>query len=343
METVFVYTNDMKAKKDFIVNFAYILCWMFIIYAGFTYLLPIFMPFLIGFLFTVFSRKITKNQNTIVLIAMYAVLGVILVFAGIWLVGKLSSFVAAIPGLYRNIIEPFINDAYDTFSKASSQIDFPYITEIISSGLGAIRSALLSVGSTLAGAISKKILEIPSLLSSILIFIISSFFFTADYDNVVAFVNRHAGSLLTFISEKLAKVLFGYLKIMGITFVELFIGLMILGVSYFPFVAAGTALLDILPVLGCGFVLVPWALLSFVQGRIGRGIGLLIVHIIIYMVRQYIEPKIVASNLEIPPILSLMSMVIGLRLFGFAGMLGMPLVASYYVYSHPKVFETENE
>ena len=331
----------MKSKKEFIVNFVYLLCWIGIIYAGFTYLLPILLPFVFGFLFTVASRKITKNKNTIVLIAMYAVLGVLLVFTGIWLVGKIGGFVTNIPTLYRNVLKPFIDEAYNSLISLNLPVNFPYINDIITSGLSAIRNALLSAGSSAAGAISKVILEIPSLLFSILIFVISSFFFTADYDHVIMVVDKYCGTLFTFIREKLAKVLSGYVLIIGITFVELTIGLMILGVSYFPLIAAGTALLDILPILGCGTVLIPWAVLSLIQKKIGLGVGLLVLHVIIYLVRQYIEPKIVASNLEIPPILSLLSMVVGLRMFGFAGMLGMPLLASYFIYTHPHFLEEE--
>ncbi|MBR0385539.1 MAG: AI-2E family transporter [Erysipelotrichaceae bacterium] len=333
----------MKQKKEFHIDFAYAVCWLAIIYVGFQYLLPIFLPFLFGFLFTVASRRVTRNKSMIVLIAMYVILGVLIAFLGVWLFNVLIDYVQQIPVLYRESIEPAINDLYDAFLKVNKQVDFPYLNEIVSSGLSAIRSALLSVGSSLAGLISRSILNLPNILFSLLIFIISSFFFTADYDRVSAFAQRYVARLISFVREKLVAVLAGYGKIIIMTFSELFVGLLILGVRNFPLIAAGTALLDILPIFGCGTVLLPWALLCIIKQNVSRAIGLLVLYVIIYLVRQYVEPRIVAHNLEIPPILSLMSMVVGLRLFGFAGMMGLPLVASYYLYIHPEIMKNENE
>lgn len=333
----------MENKKKFLIDFSYLVSWILIIYVSFRYMLPIFLPFIFGFMFSVAARKITKNQNMIVLIGMYVICGILLVFLVIWIVNIIGGYISGIPTLYRNTIEPFINDVYDAFVALNKRIDFPYLNEILSSGFTAIRNVLLSVGSKAASAISKGLLEIPSIIVSLLIFIISSFFFTADYDHVIAFAEKHFSMPLHFIREKLWAVLTGYGKIIGITFVELTIGLLLIGIPNFVLVAAGIAVLDILPVLGCGTVLVPWILITLVQRNFGRGFSLLALHVIIYMVRQYIEPKIVASKLEIPPIISLMSMAIGLKLFGFVGVMGMPLVASYYLYSHPEIMKTEDE
>lgn len=323
-------------RKEFLIDFAYFVCWIAIVYVGFKFLLPIFLPFVFGYLFTVASRKITKNRNTIVLIIFYLTVGLLLVFFGVWFVGKLGSYISRIPDIYRNVVEPYINSVYETLINMNDDLDFPYLSEIVDSGLSALRSVLLSVGSGAAGTISKGIMEIPSLLFSILVFVISSFFFTADYDHVRRFMESSFGSVMDFFREKLSAVLLGYVKIIGITYLELTVGLMILGIKRFYLLAAGIAIVDILPILGCGTILVPWGIISLLNGDIFLGVGILVMHIVIYFVRQYIEPKIVAGNLGIPSILSLISMVVGLRLFGFAGMFGLPLIASYYFYKHPE-------
>lgn len=333
----------MKEKKQFLIDFAYAVCWIAIVYVGFKYLLPIFLPFLFGYIFTVASRKITQDRSTVVLIIFYIVLGTVLVFAGVWLVNVFGGYISKIPALYRNVFEPYINEVYDSLRSLNDNLDFPYLNEIVDSGLNAVRTVLLSAGSSAASGISKGIMEIPSLLFSILVFVISSFFFTADYDHVRVFMEKNFGSIMDFIREKLTAVLLGYVKIIFVTFVELTIGLMILRVRRFIFVAAGIAIVDILPILGCGTILIPWAIFSLIRGDYFLGIGIIVVHVIIYFVRQYLEPKIVAGNLGIPSILSLICMVVGLRLFGFAGMIGLPLIASYYFYLHPELNELPTE
>ena len=90
------------------------------------------------------------------------------------------------------------------------------------------------------------------------------------------------------------------------------------------------SVLDILPLLGTGGILIPWAIISMVAGSVGKGIKLLIIYGIVTVVRQYIEPRIVGTQLGLHPVISLVSMFLGLRLFGFLGMFGLPLAVSFF-------------
>ena len=315
------------------INFAYYGCWLLIIYVGFKYLLPIFLPFLLGYLFTVASRKLTRNQSTYGLVLMYVVLGLLLVLAGVAIVNWVSSIIALVPDWYKSTLEPYINDIYNAIKNLNDQFDFPYINNILDSALDALKNMALSLGSTIVSALSKGIKSIPSILISILVFVVSSFFMASDYDRVYEFIETHIGKVSAFAREKMSAVLLGYLKIMGITFVELLVGLGIMGTGNLIVVAMSIAILDILPLFGCGTALIPWGIGSLIIGQYGKGIGLLVLYIIITVIRQYIEPKIVGQNLGIPPIVSLISMVVGLRLFGFAGLMGCPLLAAFLLYN----------
>ena len=321
----------MKDRKKFIIDFAYYACWIIIVYVGFTYFLPIILPFLFGYLFSMTAHRILRNQSTVALILLYIVIGLILTFIGIYLVNQAGAFVATVPTLYENTIRPYINTAYNNLMHLTDQFDFPYINEILTSGLDAIKNILLSLGSSAASAISRGITNIPTVLISVLTFVVSSFFITADYENVNGFIRRHFEAPYSYVMNKLVVILGGYVKIMAITFVELTIGFMIMGEHTPILVAMAIAFVDILPVLGCGTVLIPWGVIALLSGDL-RGIGILILYGVITIIRQYIEPKIVGNSLEISPIVSLMSMVIGLRLFGFSGMLGMPIIMSYLGY-----------
>ncbi|MBR7060171.1 MAG: AI-2E family transporter, partial [Eubacterium sp.] len=95
--------------------------------------------------------------------------------------------------------------------------------------------------------------------------------------------------------------------------------------SYYILIAALIAIFDILPVAGSGGILVPWALISLVMGNFKQAIGLIIIYIVITLIRQYIEPKIVGDTLGVHPLVTLMGLYFGLKLFGFLGMFIVPL------------------
>ena len=182
--------------------------------------------------------------------------------------------------------------------------------------------------------------RIPVLAFTLMITVISSFFMTTSYDSIVGFIKRQlkpeqrkalsAAKRIMFSS--LGKLGRSYLTIMGVTFCELTLGLSLLRICgvfdgrYLVIVAAAIAFADILPAIGTATVLAPWALYSFIMGRVGLGLGLLVILAVTVVVRQIIEPKLIATNLGLPPVVTLAGMFIGLQLFGFVGLFIMPIL-----------------
>lgn len=117
------------------------------------------------------------------------------------------------------------------------------------------------------------------------------------------------------------------IKLMGITWLILTMGLVLLRIPYAPLWAAAVALVDAFPVLGTGTVLLPWALVSALQGQTVRGIGLLSVYAAISLTRSVLEPKLLGSHLGLDPLVTLAALYAGFRLWGFGGMLLAPLLA----------------
>ena len=115
---------------------------------------------------------------------------------------------------------------------------------------------------------------------------------------------------------------------MSITFIELSIGLTIIGVENSIIIALLTACLDILPVLGTGGVMIPWSIISLIMGDIGVGIGLIVVYLVVTVIRNIIEPKIVGTQLGLHPLATLISMFIGVNIAGIIGLFGFPIMLS---------------
>ena len=113
-----------------------------------------------------------------------------------------------------------------------------------------------------------------------------------------------------------------------LTFLQMFIGLAILGIPYAFLFALLIAVVDFLPLLGTGIILIPWAVLSLLLGEVKLGIGLLILYAVSSVIRQILEPKLIGEGLGLHPLLSLTAMYAGLRLFGVWGMILAPLVTA---------------
>lgn len=165
--------------------------------------------------------------------------------------------------------------------------------------------------------------------------VISSFYFALDRERVGKFFSslvpqtwrHHLPELRRSAGRAAAGYIKAYLIILLITFCELFIGFSVLRVDYAFLLAAVIAVIDILPVLGVGTVLIPWATIAFIERNMRLGFGLLILYGVIVIVRQFAEPKIVGGTLGIHPLLTLAAMYLGFRLFGVAGMIIGPILA----------------
>lgn len=191
----------------------------------------------------------------------------------------------------------------------------------------------------LSGVISTA-KQLPSILLSILISIIACCFMTSEFAEIKAFIvcqfpehrRKDLSRAKHILRTSLGKMGKAYLLIMLVTFIEVSIGLTVLklvGVfssAYIMLIAAGTAVVDILPVLGTGTVLIPWAVYSFITGNIGLGIGLLVLYGVITVVRQIVEPKLVAGQLGLSPIVTIMALYLGLKAFGVLGMFVTPIL-----------------
>ena len=113
-----------------------------------------------------------------------------------------------------------------------------------------------------------------------------------------------------------------------LTFLQTFIGLALLRVPYAFILAFFIALVDFLPLLGTGIILIPWAAVCLLLGEIKLGIGLLVLYAVSSVVRQILEPKLIGEGLGLHPLLSLAVMYAGLKLFGIWGMILAPLVTA---------------
>lgn len=140
--------------------------------------------------------------------------------------------------------------------------------------------------------------------------------------------------LMEFISQMIkdtGRGLKGYLKsqliLMGIAFLILSAGLMFLKVPYFILIAIAISIIDVLPVIGSGIIIVPWSIISFILGNSYLGKGLAVIYIILIITRQVLEPKILGKEIGVRPLYTFLATILGSIILGPVGLILGPLIA----------------
>ena len=345
--------NDYRKAANITVIVAGIMLfsWFF-----FKYALGAFIPFLlaaaIAAIIAPVSDKISKKLKTprkitsaLLVILFFGALLALAYLAGYRLIAEASNLVDRLSA-DPEIISKTIEAITERLGKIGSR--FGFLSQISESeaieklGLDLDRllsSALNSLMSSLTGAIPSAaagiLSKVPEFFLFLAVLVISSFYFCTDRDaltiSLASILPDKWSAKLPLLKEKISSTLKGYIKayllIMLLTFCEVFFGLTILGVNYAFILSIIIAIVDILPILGTGTVIVPWAIFSLIVSDYKTGIGLLILYAAVSVIRQVAEPKIVGNTLGLHPLATLASIYVSVRFIGFWGIFIGPIIA----------------
>lgn len=153
-------------------------------------------------------------------------------------------------------------------------------------------------------------------------------------ESVLSLFDESSQSQVTEVLGSLKKSIFGFLRAQLIlsmfTYVVTLLGLLILGVNYPMAIALLVTVVDILPILGVGSVLVPWAIYLLFAGDVFTGVGLIMLFIVITIIRRVLEPKVIGDAVGIGALPALISMYVGFKLIGVIGFFVGPVVIIIY-------------
>lgn len=329
-----------RPKKTVTDIAASLFCLFAALFAGWLalrYLMPILLPFLIAWGVALLVRAPAEHlcrHTRIPARVMRLVFALLLIGAlagGLWLVGV--RLARELTDLLSTLTSAGAGDPLEGIFAA-----FP---KLASSDVGAwlvgtLRSAVGNLASHLPTLLSRLVSAAPRMLVALAVTLCACAYFCLDLERIHAacfsLFPPRAREWLTDAKSRISRVggmyFRSYLTLMGVTFAEMLLGLSLLRIGYALLLALLIALVDFLPVLGVGTVLVPWSLVSFVTGNPARGIGLLVLWGVSLAVRQFLEPHLIGRGLGIHPCLTLISMYAGLRLFGIVGMLLCPPAAA---------------
>ncbi len=310
-------------------------------------LLSLFAPFLFALIAAaLLNPPVKKLQralgwsrqalSAVLLVLLFGLLGGGLALLGYALVGQLISLVQNWSGLLDSMQS--VLDQLEALSAHLLTLVPPQVTQLVEEAgeqlfqwlSDAVPNALASLGKE-AG---EKAMGVPSFLVALIIFVMATFLLTADYPYLRSRAVQHTDeALLRFLGQLRSTALGafgGYLKAefllsVGVFFI-LLIGFFLIHQPYGLLLALGLAVMDFIPIIGAGTVMVPWAFVSLFTGDIPTAVELMVIWGIIALFRRVMESKFVGDQTGLSPILSLVSIYVGMKLAGVLGMVFGPVI-----------------
>ena len=317
------------------------------VYLGFK-LAVFYMPFLIAFILSLIlepsirfiMKKIKLKRKTssiiVFVVAIILIVG-LLIWAGITIVSEASDLLGSL-----NI---YFEKAYQLFEKILSRFDFTNL-QIPENIMEAIQNSAMNFLGTLTEWIKNALTIAINFLTSVptigvytVVTLLSLYFICVDKVYMIDQLEHHLPKSwvkkIGIHLKEIVKILSGYLKaqltLVLISFIICLIGLYIFqfigfNIEYPFLMALLIGFVDLLPIFGSGTFMLPWAVITACMGDYKLALALLILWAIMSVVRQFIEPRIVAGNIGIHPIFTLIAMYTGFKFIGVLGMIVGPII-----------------
>lgn len=336
----------MERQKRFLLHAAVLAVSAGAIYLTVHYFLPWLLPFLIALILAAAlnpaveacRQKLHFRRNFTSAVLLLLLLTV-LVFLGRALAGQLAEqlrqLLQELPGQLARLPDSVasVYRRVESFCKACPEPVGRWAQRLPQVLSGQLGDLLRRFSSGLLAYLSNAVTRLPQFILSCATTVLAAFFTLNSYPSILNFFRRqlspasltflrgvHSGLLITIL-----RYLRSQLILITVTFTELLLGFLFLRQRYALLLAALISLIDALPVFGTGTVLLPWAVLCFLTQQLPRGLALVILYVLITLVRNLLEPKIMASQAGLPPIAALAAMYVGFRTLGIAGMILFPV------------------
>lgn len=307
-----------------------------------------YMPFLIAFIISLMiepaikyimkKTHLTRRTSSIII---FAIVSIIILGSLAWLIITLfSESSSLLQGL-----NDYFGKAHQIFDNFMTTFDFDKIhlsdeiLNVIQNSTGEILNTVSNWIRNLLTGLIEVVTSLPSIAICIGITVIALYFICVDKIYILDQIEHHLPKLwvkkIGSHLRDLIKTLGGYLKaeatLILVSFIISLIGLYLLriigfNVPYPLLMALFIGFVDALPILGSGTVMIPWAIICGINGDLKLGIAIIVLLIIMSVVRQILEPKLVSKNIGVHPIFTLIAMYTGFKFIGVFGLLIGPIV-----------------
>lgn len=335
------------------------------IFLGIVLLVPralmLFLPFVVGWIIALmasplvrfFEEKIKlkrKIGSAFVIIAVIALLVLLIYFVIAWLTEQVGGLLEALPDMWAGMEADIYNMGQSLGLllerlPGDTQVSLNSLADSVGNYVGEF---LERIGTPTIEAAGNLAMQLPTIFIGLIMALLSAYLFVAERQQINEWFRKHTPAAIQLyygmVRRSLVKSVGGYLKaqlkIEVWMYVLLVVGLGVLGVNYYALIALGIAVLDFLPFLGTGTVLIPWAVVKIFAADYKVALGLLIIWCGGQLARQLIQPKIVGDSIGVPPLPTLVLLYLGYQVGGVVGMIiAVPLGLLVYSMYQEGVFD----
>ncbi|MHB1406653.1 MAG: sporulation integral membrane protein YtvI [Desulfitobacteriaceae bacterium] len=313
------------------------------------YVLPHFLPFIVAYVLALVIEPVIQWLRKQFSVKRFAAVNITyffflssLFFLGYFIVTKFTAEMMDFIRYFQHNfpeIQAWLTGVYDSMQK-SFLLAPPQIAEPTSQALAKLGNELTNANLLgLIGSYAYNITtSIPNFFILLILIAVSLYLISLNLENIKksffgVFKDRSRHKL-ELVLKDLRKATIGFLEsqviLSSITYIISAIGLMILGARYALAIALVIVLVDILPILGTGTVFIPWAVYAWSKGNTFLGVGLIILFVVINVIRRIIEPKILGERIGLSPLSTLISIWVGFKVLGIAGVFLGPVVIILY-------------
>lgn len=334
--------NGLKLYIKAILNIVFVIAMTVLCIYVIPKIWSILIVLLIGWIISVIAKpivqflekrlKIKRTTGSAAVILFVIAMIVFFLFVGIVALFKEGmKLISYLPVLFENT-EIVINELEQNLSIIKDFLPAPFQKvnfEIMETFKSLISTVVLELKDPAIEAVSNFALSIPTLLINIVMCILFAYYCVSDegktFEKAYNFLPISVQKKISILRKVFIDAIWGYckaqLKIEVWIFGILLFGFLLLGIESPLLIALLTALTDILPVLGTGTILLPWAVIELFNRDYFSAIVLLIIWIVALIVRQLIQPKIVSDSIGLNPIPTVILLLVGYHAAGFVGMI----------------------
>ncbi|NLM13402.1 MAG: sporulation integral membrane protein YtvI [Epulopiscium sp.] len=339
---------DLYQKHKTIIH-RLLIIWMVIlgVYLFFRYVFSYIAPFVVAWILSSLIEPMVRGLHKKFKLSrgFSSILSIIfmLVFIGTIVTGifmrfseQAQEFARALPSYYDSFAHTLDNLRWKTES-----LFFGLPINIQTLLMDNVDEMIKGFSNRLAPGVGKGsigfVAALPNALFFTIVTLISTFFMSKDKEKIRAFIERQLPKSwvvkIDIIRRDLFGALLGYIKtqliLMLFTSMICMIGLRILDFEYALLIGIIIGIVDAFPILGSGTILIPWAAYHGLSGNLYGAIGLLIIYGVVVLFRQTFEPKVLGSQIGVYPLITLMAMYIGIKVFGFLGIIIGPILVIF--------------
>lgn len=337
----------MERKKRFLINAAYVAACAAVIYLLLRYALPWLLPFFLALavaaavepVLRFVREKMHLKRTFLAAVATLLVVGLTLaaavgILGALWrqvndLLRRAPQLLEMLPQLMEQLGTRL--EEYRVTLPPSAQ---RAVSDAVAAVGGILGDAAVKLSAALLEGVTKLVGHLPGALLFCVTVVMAIFFTMSSYPQLRTFLLRQvpaekrsaAKALKEGALGAVLKWLRAQIILITVTFLQLLAGLLLLRREYALLLALLIALMDALPIFGAGMALLPWAAVLALWGDVVGALGLTALYLVVWLVRSFLEPKLLGKSGGLPPLPSLLAIYVGWQAAGVAGMILGPLL-----------------